>query len=103
MTFLYAAPRRLAVMALALLSLLTLWSVACGDESAEQGAPGTIIHKAINPDNLYPRSLDEMISRSGVIVRRLPSLGHGGNGGTFQQLVRFTGLPAGAEVEVHRP
>ena len=69
MTFLYAAPRRLAMAALPLVLLLTLWSVGCGQDSAEPETPGTTVFKSINPDNLYAKSLDQMVSRSDVIVR----------------------------------
>ena len=71
MIFLYVALRRLALAALPLVSLLTLWSVGCGQEGAEpqQETQGTVILKSIDPSNLYAKSLDQMISRSDVIVR----------------------------------
>ena len=68
MVCLRAIPQRLAMAALPLALLLALWSVGC---EREQGANSTssIGHGAINPENLYPKSLDQMISRSDVIVR----------------------------------
>ena len=55
--------------ALPLVLLLTLWSVGCGQDSAEPETPGATIFKSINPDNRYAKSLDQMVSRSDVIVR----------------------------------
>ena len=64
----YATERRL-VTALPLVLLLTLLSVGCGQDSAEPETPGVTILNSINPDNRFAKSLDQMVSRSDVIVR----------------------------------
>ena len=88
------ASERLAMAVLSLALLLALVAARCdtGDTETQQEAPASetldptrtptplspglptstptsIIQAAINPENLYPRSLDEMVSRSDVIVR----------------------------------
>ena len=66
MDSLRAIPRRLAIVALPLALLLALSSVGCEQEA---NSTSSIAHAAIDPASLYPRSLDQMISSSGVIVR----------------------------------
>ena len=66
MVFLRAIPRRFAIVALPLALLLALSSVGCEQEA---NSTSSIAHGAINPANRYPKSLDQMISRSDAIVR----------------------------------
>ena len=71
----YTTARQIAM--LATLPLLALVVVGCGLWSDRpQSGPGSdastepdSFHGATNPANLYPRSLDQMITRSDVIVR----------------------------------
>ncbi len=94
MLFWYTGAGRLAIAGLSMVLLLVLVAARCGTGDAETQpeasasqtldsthtpptlssrlqtpTPTSIIQAAINPENLYPRSLDEMISRSDVIVR----------------------------------